>query len=508
MIRSGKDPIDYELLFDHQPLPRLVFTIDPKTKVATVCSVNKRGIEYLNRRPEQIIGHMVKDFMDQDTANHFEMSFQVALTQRIPVTIQAFPIFPGGQRVNGFWVNPVFSPDGSVHALDVMAQPDITPESILQRERDDAVTLLTSIFDTSEISIIVTDHHRRLIRINDSFVRTYGWPREQVIGEDFVTLISPEEEDTIKSGHASLIQSGLRSTGEMRLVRGDGSIANTLYTTATLELSQRRRFLIMTIMDITLRKQMEISLRIAKDQADSANQAKSAFLANMSHELRTPLNAIIGFSELMQKETFGPLGSHKYAEYLKDVHMSARHLLDIINEVLDMSKIEAGRVDLEESDINLIELISSVVRIMDSRAFSAGVRIVTHISDDLPKLRGDHRLLRQILINLLSNAVKYSSSGGVIDVKVALEYDGKLQMMVRDQGVGIPKHKIPEALEPFGQINDPAHAGGNMQGTGLGLPLAKAMTEMHGGHLHLESDLGQGTSVYLTFPASRVITHT
>jgi two-component system, cell cycle sensor histidine kinase PleC len=447
----------------------------------------------------------VRDFMDQDTSSHFEMSFQVAIKQRMPVTIQAFPIFPGGQRINGFWVNPVFSADGSVDILDVMAQPDITPESILQRERDDAVTLLTSIFDTSEISIIVTDHHRRLLRINDSFVRTYGWPREQVIGEDFATLVSPEEQDSIKSGHASLVQSGLRSTGEMRMMRGDGSIANTLYTTATLELSQRRRFLIMTIMDITLRKQMEISLRIAKDQADAANQAKSAFLANMSHELRTPLNAIIGFSELMLKKTFGPLGHVKYGEYLEDVHVSARHLLDIINEVLDMSKIEAGRVDLEESDIDLMELIPSVVRIMDSRAFSAGISIGVDMPSPAPMLRGDHRLLRQILINLLSNAVKYSNNGGAIEVKIALEIDGKLQMMVRDHGIGIPKHKIPEALEPFGQINDPSHAGGNLQGTGLGLPLAKAMTELHGGYLHLESDLGQGTSVYLTFPANRVI---
>lgn len=496
--------VDHQALFNAMPVPRFLLRVDEQGAFV-IQEVNRRTLEYFNCREDQIVGHTVGNFMDSENARHFEQSFEVCLKQKVPVSIQALPSFPGGLRVYGFWINPLLDHQGNVLLLDVMAQPDSSDDSILQRERDDAISLLTSIFDVSEIGIIVTDHNRRVIRVNESFVRNYGWTRDQVIGEDFLFLISPDEQDAARENHNKYLQGMQRNSGEMKLVKRDGSVANTLYTTATLELSQRRRYQVTTIMDITLRKQMEISLRIAKEQADAANHAKSAFLANMSHELRTPLNAIIGFSEMMMKETFGPLGNAKYQEYLGDIHVSARHLLEIINEVLDMSKIEAGKIELDEQEMNVGEAIESVARMMASRAFSGGIKIEETIAPSLPPLLADPRLVRQVLINLVSNAVKFSRPGGHIGIIAELRHDGDLMIRVEDTGIGIPRDRIQQALEPFGQIHQSAHAASEVQGTGLGLPLAKAMVELHGGYLTLDSDTNKGTRVSVVFPSRRVM---
>lgn len=497
-MTTGK--VDHKALFGLMPVPR--FIVKREAGVFVIAEANPKALEFFGRKAEQIVGHTLEDILDGENARYLLQSFDVAISKGLPVTIPALPTFPGNFPVPSFWINPVLGADGRVELIDVMAQPGKADESALQRERDDALLLLTSIFDVSEIGIVVTDHNRRIVKVNDSFVRIYGWERDELMGHDIVDIIEAGEQEQARRNYDEFIGSGIRSSGEMRLMRRDGSIANALFTTATLELSQRRRFQVTTVMDITLRKQMEVSLRLAKEQADAANHAKSAFLANMSHELRTPLNAIIGFSEMMVKETFGPLGHAKYQEYLGDIHMSARHLLEIINEVLDMSKIEAGRVELDEQEIDVGALINSVIRIMASRAFSSGLEIQEQIAPGMPLLYADPRLVRQILINLVTNAVKYSRRSGDIQVSAALTDKGEVRITVADQGVGIPKERIKEAMEPFGQIHDPTRSQA-FQGTGLGLPLAKAMAEMHDGVLLLESDVGKGTTVTITFPRRR-----
>jgi two-component system cell cycle sensor histidine kinase PleC len=493
--------VDYKTLFDHMPVPR--FVVKPEGGDFVVSTVNAKACEYFSKTENNIVGVSINSLIDSENALHLTHSFQVSLKRKSPVTIQSLPTFPGNLHVPGFWINPITNEKGEVVSLDVIAQPALVDDSALQRERDDALLLLTSIFDVSEVGILVTDHNRRIVKVNDSFIRIYGWNRNDLIGLDFINIISADERELAQRNHADFIRGGIRSSGEMKMTRKNGSVANVLFTTATLELSQKRRFQVTTIMDITLRKQMEYSLRVAKEQADAANQAKSAFLANMSHELRTPLNAIIGFSEMIIKETFGPLGHAKYGEYQSDIHMSARHLLEIINEVLDMSKIEAGKVELDEQEIDMHGLIQSVTRIMANRAFSSGLEIIENIADDLPYLYADPRLVRQILINLVTNAVKYSHRSGKIDISADVMPGGSMRMIVQDYGVGIPKERIKDAMEPFGQIHDPTRSGGQ-QGTGLGLPLTKAMAELHGGRLELESDTGKGTKITITFPKDRV----
>ncbi|MBL4589529.1 MAG: PAS domain S-box protein, partial [Alphaproteobacteria bacterium] len=465
--------INHKLFFETMPVPRFLVQLTDDGRYVVV-EANQRAIEYFHRRRQQVVNCEMGSFIDHENVRHFEQAFEVCMKQKMPVTIQALPSLPGAIRVYGFWINPVTMGDGKTILMDVMAQPDTTDDSILQRERDDAISLLTSIFDVSEIGIFVTDHHRRIVRVNDSFLRAYGWKREDIVGEDFAILLPNEEKKEEIQRYDTMMDSGIRSSGEGRILRKEGSIANVLYTTATLALSQGRNFQVKTMMDITLRKQMEMSLRMAKERADAANNAKSSFLANMSHELRTPLNAVIGFSEIMMNETFGPLGSDKYIEYLGDIHLSAKHLLEIINEVLDMSKIESGKVDLDEQEIDIAGLVTSVIRIMESRAFKSEVKLTIEIEDKIPTLIADMRLIRQVLINLVSNAVKFSKKGQEIKTKVFVDELGDLILSVEDHGIGIPKDKIKDALEPFGQIMDSQHAK-EQQGTGLGLPLARAM---------------------------------
>ncbi len=470
--------------------------------VFVVSDANELILKYFQMSEAQVIDRRLDEFMSAEYAQHFYQSFEVCTSKKRPVTIQALPGMPNPVRIYGFYISPMMDEHGNVKYLDVVAQLDVADQSILQRERDDAVLLMASIFDVGEIGIIITDHNGRIIRVNDNFVRTFGWSRDELLNADVVGLVTPDEREAARRSHNEFIGTGGRSTGELKIIRKDGSIANALFTTATLELSQKRRFQVTTVMDITLRKQMEESLRHAKEQADAANRAKSAFLANMSHELRTPLNAIIGFSEMMIKETFGAFGHAKYKEYLTDVHASANHLLEIINEVLDMSKIEAGRIELDEDEVDVRELIASVSRMMASRAFGNDVKLKENVSPNLPNLIADQRLLRQILINLVTNAVKFSSSGGIVTTHAMMLSDGRLQISISDEGIGIPKDKIRQAMEPFGQVSDqPENA--KQQGTGLGLPLAKAMAELHDGALTLESELGKGTTVYVTFPAYR-----
>lgn len=241
---------------------------------------------------------------------------------------------------------------------------------------------------------------------------------------------------------------------------------------------------------------------IARSQAESANRMKSEFLATMSHELRTPLNAIIGFSEILQMQSLGPLGNDQYREYVGDIGSSGKHLLQLINDILDLSKIESGLDSLDETDIALPLLVKTIQMMVQQRAHKGGVTLVTEVPDDLPALRADERKIKQILLNLSTNAVKFTEPGGQVTIKGWAKADGGLVLEVVDTGVGIAPEDISKAMAQFGQVDgslNHAH-----EGTGLGLPLTKALVEQHGGTLELRSELGVGTTVTATFPTDRL----
>jgi len=241
----------------------------------------------------------------------------------------------------------------------------------------------------------------------------------------------------------------------------------------------------------------------ARRRAEEANMAKSRFLASMSHELRTPLNAILGFSEVMATEILGPLNNPLYKEYAGDIHRSGKHLLELINEILDLSRIEAGKYELSEEVVSLLELAEDGIGMIQLRAKSKNIRIEEQFEQSLPSVWADEKAMRQVILNLLSNAVKFTPQGGEITVKAGWTAGGGQYVSIRDNGPGIPENEIPVVLSAFGQGSIAIKSA--EQGTGLGLPIVQAILAKHGGEFKLKSKLREGTEVIAILPSSRVL---
>ena len=255
--------------------------------------------------------------------------------------------------------------------------------------------------------------------------------------------------------------------------------------------------------EILERQRAEMEMGRAKDQAEVANRAKSEFLAMVSHELRTPLNAIIGFSEIMSQEVFGPVGNKKYIGYVGDIRKSGTHLLGLINNILDISKVESGRFGLAEQKVNLGDGIVEILRMVSELAEAGDVKVDSTVPDDLPELRGDRQAIRQILLNLLSNAIKFTEPDGHVLIDAGIDPSGQLVLAIEDTGIGIPEESIDSVFEPFTQVD--SSLARQFEGTGLGLPLTRSLVELHDGSVELESSPGEGTKVTVTFPRERVV---
>ena len=247
------------------------------------------------------------------------------------------------------------------------------------------------------------------------------------------------------------------------------------------------------------------NLRHAKDAAEIASRVKSEFLATVSHELRTPLNAVLGFSEMIRDARSGPVDA-KYRAYASDIHASGEHLLAIISDILDISKIEAGRLELHEERIAIGAVVARCVRLIASRAEESGLALRNRVPADLPMVLADEVRLKQALLNLLSNAVKFTPAGGSIEIGAALAANGAIEVTVADTGIGMRPEDIPIALEPFRQIDSKTTR--RYGGTGLGLPLARRLTELHGGYLTIISEIDRGTTVSMGLPRQRVVAAT
>jgi signal transduction histidine kinase len=272
-------------------------------------------------------------------------------------------------------------------------------------------------------------------------------------------------------------------------------------------LLERRHFdrtvYIYTFQDITARKRAEEAQIRATEEAKAANRAKTEFLATMSHELRTPLNAVIGFSEIMKTEALGPLGTPQYKDYMEDIHASGAHLLAVINDILDMSRIEAGEMKPAEERMEIARVVNAAVRLIVERAAKGKVALKTDLPADLPSLYADERMIKQILLNLLSNAVKFTPEGGRVTTGATVQTDGGISLWVADTGIGIAAEHMEVVLQPFGQADSRLER--KYEGTGLGLPLVKAMVELHDGTLEIASAKGEGTTVTAHFPPIRAV---
>ncbi len=365
--------------------------------------------------------------------------------------------------------------------------------------------LLDAALDNMAQGLAMFDVNQRMIICNQRFLDLYNLPNRMAqpgteLGEilDFTARmenLSPEQGRTLRQRRlataASLEETTMQdflSNGRVinvvhRPMPGGGSLAT--YDDATGSYSAERQ------------------LRIAKEEAELASRAKSDFLANVSHELRTPLNAIIGFSEIIKDQLFGPMGNQRYCEYAIDIHDSGTHLLSLINDILDLSKIEAGKFDLHEEAIDLEAATKSCFRIMRDRAEEAGVVLQHRFAAPMRNLKADPRAVKQILLNLLSNSVKFTDPGGRVLVYSSISQDGGLVLHVEDTGIGIADSDITKAMAPFGQVVSSLSR--KYEGTGLGLPLTRHLVDLHDGKLTLSSEKGQGTKVSIVFPPQRVL---
>jgi len=271
-------------------------------------------------------------------------------------------------------------------------------------------------------------------------------------------------------------------------------------TERTAELSAANRSL---ANEVQQRKKVARALRKAKEEAEVANHAKSGFLAMISHELRTPLNAIIGFSEVLSAQMFGPLGDEKYSGYAEDIRSSGRHLLGLINNILDLTKVEANEFNLRRQNMNLAETIDEVLRLFESQAQDAAQSIELDLEKPLPVLNADPGAIRQILINLLSNALKFTPEGGLVGISARLDDNGGLTISVTDNGIGIAQEDIDGIFQPFSQVD--SSLARQYEGTGLGLPLTRSLVELHGGSIQIESVPRHGTTVCVSFDRDMVI---
>ena len=322
---------------------------------------------------------------------------------------------------------------------------------------------------------------------------------EEIIGQTMMSLTHPGDVPAMQSALMEASYFGRDGSAEIRLRRRDGS-----YVWAEFRCRPAQDGDIVAVTrDVSERKAQELALVEARDAALGASRAKSSFLANMSHELRTPLNAIIGFSEMMTREMFGPIGP-RYQEYSRLIHESGAHLLDLINSVLDMSKIEAGKFELNEELFDLEETAQSAVRFLKIPAERAGVALKLSIAPNARLMFADRRAVKQILVNLLSNGVKYTPPGGTVQVtaRISVEVGRGMEIVVSDSGTGISKSDLERLGRPFEQVENAETRG--KEGTGLGLALVKAMAKMHGGEAVLESALGEGTTVTVRLPHAGV----
>ncbi len=363
-------------------------------------------------------------------------------------------------------------------------------------------TELKSILDTATDGVLVLDRAGRVLSANRSAEALFGYEAADIADLSFGDLFAPESRrgvldylDRLASG-AGVLDSGREAIG---LVRQGGLVP--LYFTLG-RIADGDKFCAV-MRDITAWKRTEEELINAKQQAEKASTAKSEFLAKISHEIRTPLNAIIGFSEVMMDERFGPVGNERYRQYLKDIHTSGGHLISLLNDLLDLSKIEAGKLELTFVSVNLNDLVQQCVAIMQQQANRERVIIRTSLPVGLPQIVADARSVRQIALNLLSNSIKFTGAGGQVIVSTALTDDHEVVLRVRDTGTGMSEKELQTALEPFRQLATSARWGSS--GTGLGLPITKALTEANHARFRITSEVDSGTLVEVAFPATRVL---
>ncbi|MBP1861928.1 PAS domain S-box-containing protein [Rhizobium herbae] len=394
---------------------------------------------------------------------------------------------------------PVVVPENELAALsEESAQaPEI---QALRMETEE----LHSILETATDGVVVVGADGEIRSVNRSASALFNYDDGEIRGKPFAMLFAHESQKAVLDYLAGLSGHGVASVlNDGREVIGREASGGFIPLFMTMGRLSSSNGFCAVIRDITQWKRTEEELRNAKRAAETANAHKSDFLARVSHEIRTPLNAIIGFSDMMASEHFGPIGNPRYVEYAGDIGRSGRHVLDIVNDLLDISKIEAGEMDLEFTAVEINDAVSEAVALVQPQANSQRVIIRTSLSGSVPNVVADNRSIKQIALNILSNAIRFTPSGGQIVVSTAYEANGSVILRIRDTGVGMTRTELEQAMKPFRQVTTGARKRGD--GTGLGLPLTKAMAEANRAQFSINSAPNEGTLVEISFPSQRVL---
>ena len=370
------------------------------------------------------------------------------------------------------------------------------------RESEEKLRLVTN---SVSAMICVTDRAGNCVFVNNYQGAFFGTDPETAVGFPLSELFGGAYAARHLEMDAKVFESSDNLEGvEESYSNRDGERRYFQTTKAPLFDAHGRVANVVTVsMDITERKLAERALKRAKEEAEAGNRTKTEFLAGMSHELRTPLNAVIGFADIMRVEMLGPIGNPRYLEYAEDIRASAEHLLAIIDDMLDVSTIESGGLELREEVIDVEQVLHDCIRVVRPRATEAGVALVIAIADGLPAMRADARRLKQTLINVMSNGVSFTPDGGSVTLEAGVSQEGGLRLIIRDTGRGIAAEDIPVAKARFGRLDKASRS--NHPGTGLGLPLAIELTRLHGGELDVASQIGKGTTVTIDLPAERCL---
>lgn len=368
---------------------------------------------------------------------------------------------------------------------------------------------LLAMLNTATDGIMTLDDQGRVLALNNSAQAMFGYDNDEVRGKQLSEFLTRESHDSLERymaavsdpGIASVLNDGREVTG----IEKNGGEIPLFLTLGKLDdvVEGEPAKLCAVLRDLTSWKKTEAELVEAREAAELASAQKSEFLANISHEIRTPLNAILGFSEVMKARRFGEIDNAKYSAYVNDIHSSGEHLLSLINDLLDLSKVEAGKLELNFASVDLGEVINQSVGLLGDTAKDARVIVRSSVSDNLPNVVADQRSMRQIMLNLLSNAIKFTDAGGQVLISARLENDGHISLKVKDTGRGMTEEQIQRALEPFRQVEEVT--GEQDQGTGLGLPLTKALAEANRATFSITSEPEVGTIVEIAFPTNRVL---
>lgn len=408
-------------------------------------------------------------------------------------------------------LSPVASPASPV--ADTTASRALTEVSDKTSEDHESEALaalreesgeLRAILETATDGVVVVDQEGEIRSINRSASALFNYDEDEIRGKPFAILFAHESQKAVIDYLAGLAGHGVASVlNDGREVIGREASGGFIPLFMTMGRLSSSSGYCAVIRDITQWKRTEEELRNAKRAAETANAHKSEFLARVSHEIRTPLNAIIGFSDMMAGERFGPIGHPRYVEYANDIGRSGRHVLDIVNDLLDISKIEAGEMELDFTAVGLNETVSEAVSLVQPQANGQRVIIRTSLSTSVPPVVADLRSIKQIALNILANAIRFTPSGGQIVVSTSYESNGSVVLRIRDTGVGMTRSELEQAMKPFRQVTTGARKRGD--GTGLGLPLTKAMVDANRAQFAISSSPNEGTLVEVTFPSPRVL---